>query len=111
MGSEVKKVPFGFDWPLNKIWPGFLDWPNSKNPMLEPPTGDCFQLWETTSHGSPMSPVFETPRELAKWIAGESPNSSYDEWLNFVYASLGRVYFRQNKKRFKHWCRFPEVSI
>jgi len=24
MGREVKRVKEGFEWPLNKIWPGFL---------------------------------------------------------------------------------------
>lgn len=35
----------------------------------EPPTGDGWQLWETTSEGSPQSPVFATPGELAAWCA------------------------------------------
>lgn len=33
----------------------------------EPPKGKGFQLWETTSEGSPESPVFETIDELCKW--------------------------------------------
>jgi|GEM_PF-1852567 hypothetical protein len=35
--------------------------------VYEPPTGIGWQLWETTSKGSPDSPVFETAEELAAW--------------------------------------------
>lgn len=33
----------------------------------EPPTGVGYQLWETCSEGSPISPVFATAEELANW--------------------------------------------
>ena len=33
---------------------------------IEPPTGDGYQLWETTSEGSPSSPVFATFDELCE---------------------------------------------
>lgn len=35
----------------------------------EPPTGDGWQLWESVSEGSPISPVFATAEELAQWLA------------------------------------------
>jgi hypothetical protein len=35
--------------------------------FMEPPVGDGYQLWETTSEGSPVSPVFETLEELCQW--------------------------------------------
>lgn len=34
----------------------------------EPPTGEGYQLWETVSEGSPISPVFDTPEGLARWM-------------------------------------------
>jgi hypothetical protein len=33
----------------------------------EPPAGEGYQLWETTSEGSPQSPVFATLDELCAW--------------------------------------------
>lgn len=33
-----------------------------------PPVGDGWQMWETTSEGSPVSPVFATAEELAQWL-------------------------------------------
>lgn len=35
----------------------------------EPPAGDGWQLWETVSEGSPISPVFVTADELAAWMS------------------------------------------
>ena len=34
---------------------------------IEPPTGEGYQLWENTSEGSPVSPVFKTLDELCEW--------------------------------------------
>lgn len=33
----------------------------------EPPKGEGYQLWETTTEGSPKSPVFERLEELSAW--------------------------------------------
>lgn len=35
----------------------------------EPPTGDGWQMWETTTEGSPQTPVFATAAELAGYCA------------------------------------------
>jgi hypothetical protein len=37
----------------------------------EPPTGGGWQLWETVSEGSPISPVFPTDEALAGWLTTE----------------------------------------
>lgn len=37
----------------------------------EPPTGDGWQLWETVSDGSPISPVFADAEGLAQWLTTE----------------------------------------
>lgn len=52
----------------------------------EPPTGEGWQLWETCSEGSPVSPVFATAEELAAWcVTGATIfadiRSTYEEWL------------------------------
>ena len=52
----------------------------------EPPTGPGWQMWETTSEGSPQSPVFETAEELAEWCASNatmfaSTTMTKEEWL------------------------------
>jgi hypothetical protein len=60
--------------------------------QTEPPEGEGWQLWETVSEGSPVSPVFATPEELAAWLAGpessqrDSVTSDLTEaqWLKFL---------------------------
>lgn len=44
----------------------------------EPPTGDGWQLWETVSEGSPVSPVFATADELATWMSDPERG---DQWV------------------------------
>ena len=57
---------------------------------IEPPEGEGYQLWETTSEGSPQSPIFKIPEDLARWLfdnkvsAFASQTCSYEQWLNFI---------------------------
>jgi hypothetical protein len=54
----------------------------------EPPAGDGYQIWETVSEGSPVSPVFATPEELAAWMVANdtstTKDTSYDSWLKWI---------------------------
>lgn len=56
----------------------------------EPPSGEGWQMWENTSEGSPMSPVFKRGDELAGWLANTSASSfgsdtaTYEEWLSMI---------------------------
>lgn len=55
-----------------------------------PPQGDGWQLWSTTTEGTPMTPVFATPEELARHCADNgvssfgSDTASYETWLKFI---------------------------
>lgn len=44
----------------------------------DPPAGDGWQLWETVSEGSPISPVFATADELAAWMSDPARG---DRWV------------------------------
>lgn len=54
----------------------------------EPPEGKGYQLWETVSDGSPITPVFETAEDLARYLATHdvwgSRATSYEKWLAFI---------------------------
>lgn len=54
----------------------------------EPPAGDGYQLWETVSEGSPITPVFETAEGLARHLATHdvwgSNVTSHEKWLAFI---------------------------
>jgi hypothetical protein len=43
----------------------------------EPPAGEGWQLWETVSEGSPISPVFATAEELAGWMSDPERGSRW----------------------------------
>ena len=69
------------DDKYEELWDGWED--------IEPPTGEGWQLWETTSEGSPTSPVFETAEALAEWCVDNatffaSIRGTYVEWLRTI---------------------------
>ena len=59
-------------------------------PASEPPLGDAYQLWEDLTEGSPCSPPFATPEELAQYLVDNKVPSfgyqteSYETWLSFI---------------------------
>lgn len=95
--AECKRL--GYETTCKKCNGSGEMWPSEKIKLqaerwkpTEPPTGDGWQLWETVSEGSPISPVFTTPELLARWLA-ESPEytwqtdkgTTYDQWLAFIH--------------------------
>jgi hypothetical protein len=58
----------------------------------DPPAGDGWQMWETTTEGSPISPVFATPDELAAWLADSKASAfgnqraTREQWLRMILA-------------------------
>lgn len=85
-------------WPTPEIKQAAEEWTPE-----EPPAGEGFQLWETTSEGSPISPVFDSLDALCQWCATDattfgSLTASADEWrkmleADFVHATEGNVTF------------------
>ena len=49
-----------------------------------------WQMYETTSEGTPISPVMETPEELARWLADNKASAfagdtaTYEQWLSVI---------------------------
>jgi hypothetical protein len=72
----------------------------------DPPEGEAYQLWETVSEGSPITPVFADPADLARWcvehqfdnknltrinrnkpwnhLAGGEESLSFEQWMKFI---------------------------
>lgn len=69
----------------------------------EPPLGEGYQLWETTTEGSPKSPVFKTLDALCEWCETNATTFARDtatkeEWFkmlsdDFVYHKQGNAIF------------------
>ncbi|MBB3454234.1 hypothetical protein FHT86_002490 [Rhizobium sp. BK313] len=63
--------------------------PDPKNYMPVWPTDECTHLmmYETTTEGSPISPSFATPEELARWLTDNEASAfgnqlaDYEFWL------------------------------
>ena len=70
-----------------QLWPSLaIEELAEKWMPTEPPVGDGYQLWETTSEGSPLSPVFHTLSELSDWCSGNATTfgdlrATAEEWL------------------------------
>lgn len=75
----------GEAWPDEETKARYESWRRT-----EPPSGEGWQMWETTSEGSPMSPVFATPEGLARWLADTKASAfagigaSYEDWLGMI---------------------------
>lgn len=59
---------------------------------IDPPKGDGWQMWETTSEGSPISPVFDAPEKLGRWLAdnsrhGVTKDATYEQWMRMILGS------------------------
>jgi len=88
----------GVNWQHPKAKELYESWEN-----YEPPTGEGFQLWETTSEGSPNSPVFKSLEELCEWCAENSSTfasfkATKEEWMEMldadnVHHTQGNVIF------------------
>lgn len=69
------------EWHGRRPTPGdyMPDWPTSERTH--------YQMYEDTSEGTPISPVFETPEELARWLTDNGASSfagmtaTYEQWL------------------------------
>lgn len=79
----------GEDWQHEKAKELYEGWVN-----YDPPTGDGFQLWTTTSEGSPMTPVFETLDLLCEYCERENISkfgrftATKQEWMEMLNDGL-----------------------
>lgn len=61
--------------------------PDRYMPVFPPGTATYFQMYETCSEGTPISPAFSSIEELARWLADTgasafaSLTASYEGWL------------------------------
>jgi hypothetical protein len=59
-----------------------------------------YQMYETCTEGTPISPVMETPEKLARWLADNDASAfgddtaSYEAWLSTIKrgSSIGAVF-------------------
>ena len=74
----------GAIWPSEEAEALYEAWQS-----YEPPAGEGYQIWETVSEGSPISPVFSTALDLARHMSttrwgADIDGQSADNWLAFI---------------------------
>ncbi len=76
-----------------KTWEGYAGKrPNPAHCMPDWPVErrTHWQMYEDTTEGTPISPVFETPESLARWLADTGApafadmTAAYDQWLAMI---------------------------
>ena len=86
MGREVRRTAPDWKHPADKhghLVPLLAD----DMPPWTPRQATHFQLYETCTEGTPISPVMESPEALAKWLADTGASAfgslpaSYEGWL------------------------------
>jgi hypothetical protein len=61
--------------------------PDDFMPAWSPDEASSLMMYEETSEGTPISPAFETPEALARWLADNNASAfadataTYDQWL------------------------------
>lgn len=80
------------------------DPPSPPNPDDYMPTGTWYQLYETVSEGTPLSPPFKTKEQLVVWLSNNKDFWKHtwtreqaeamvrDEWAPSMIVSNGKVY-------------------
>lgn len=74
----------------------FCDWdggppnPSDYMPWWPDEMKTHYQMYETCSEGTPISPVMDTPEDLARWLADHDASAfadmtaTYDQWLAMI---------------------------
>lgn len=81
--DENRDIPY-WEWEGGPPQPKYYrpDWSDAERTHL--------MMYETTSEGTPISPAFATPEELARWLVDNnasafgSSTASYEAWLRMA---------------------------
>lgn len=81
-------VPKAADRPATfEEWDGSRPKQEDYMPEWDPREATHLMMYETTSEGTPISPAFATPEELAHWLADNGASTfgdstgTYEQWL------------------------------
>lgn len=84
---EPKSAHQTYSW---KEYAGSKPKPENYMPNWTPEERTHYMMYETTSEGTPISPAFVTPEELARWLANTGASTfadytaNYDQWLKMI---------------------------
>lgn len=92
---RAKCERLGYVYECRKCWSDGELWPSKEAKELyenweevEPPAGEGYQMWETVSEGSPVSPVFASKETFVAWLIAEG----YSENAAKQFAEVGYAF-------------------
>ncbi len=92
---RAKCERLGYVYECRKCWGDGELWPSKEAKELyenweqvEPPTGEGYQMWETVTEGSPVSPVFADKETFVNWLIGQG----YSEGAAEQFAEIGHAF-------------------
>ncbi len=89
--TSLSEYPIGY--PFEK-WDGKRPIPEHHMPSWSEEEKTHYMMYETCSEGTPISPAFSTPEELARWLVDNNASAfadqtaSYKAWLNIAYGGF-----------------------
>lgn len=104
MHERFEYTPEEIEEGLREGWlkggPPYYDVPVM--PQWHPSQRTHYQMYETTTEGTPISPVFDTPEGLARWLektgasAFADEGACYEDWLALIRQGTESVSFATN---------------
>jgi len=98
-GSSIRKVTEEFEakkeaegWDAAMAYFGRRPYAEDYMPDWSDAERTHLMMYETCSEGTPLSPAFGTPEELARWLADNNASAfgqktaSYEQWLRTIRA-------------------------
>lgn len=82
-----KPKPSGADYETYEEWAGECPKKEDYMPDWHDDQRTHYMMYEDTSEGTPISPAFETPEDLARWLTDTGASSfgdstaTYEQWL------------------------------
>ena len=86
-GPKWKPKPTDTESTTYTEWAGGRPSPDDYMPVFPEGTATMLCMYEDTSEGTPISPAFATPEELARWLADTGASAfggmtaTYEQWL------------------------------
>jgi hypothetical protein len=131
MSREVRRVPGNWEHPKDEnghYIPLHADFPYNEEEIKEGLEDGClkeqspnyglkvmpqwleaerthYQMYESVTEGTPISPVMESPEALARWLADNKANvyaytiASYDQWLAIIKSGSSVTFAVSNHSR------------
>jgi hypothetical protein len=92
---RAKCERLGYTYECRNCWGDGEIWPSKEAEELyenweqvEPSTGEGYQMWETVSEGSPVSPVFADKESFVNWLIAQG----YSEGAAEQFAEVGHAF-------------------